>query len=204
MLLLRLLLEAWLALGIVTVFSLYLLCKQTARRINRSDKPVMGTFQRVMPAALQNRNPIKETKAASSQTVSLPLNRSIVSGSGVRRTHRSEQFFWRAATAAVFALLLVASTDRLSPIPAALKVVHQEVPSRKVLPPTSEVAAKTTMTQPQTIRIERSVVAYKPRRRAAALTHRRIVNPARHSAYESEADMVAPDTVMRYGRAAAQ
>jgi hypothetical protein len=121
-----------------------------------------------------------------------------------RTIPRSDEFFWRIATAvattALFALLLVTSLDRRSPLPAGLELVQQEAPSHKVLPQNSGVAAKTIVMQPQATRIDNSVVADKPGRSAAAPAHKTIVNPARHSIYENEADLVAPDTVMHYGR----
>jgi hypothetical protein len=225
--LLRLLFAAWLAVGAATVFFLFWLCKRTAGRITTLDKPVLDedTFQQLLAAAYtlkeQHSQPVKKTEADSSWTVSLPLasipmaqsdvaslaslNHSPVPSSSERRT-RSDQLFWRVATAvavaAVFGLLLVASTDRLSPVPAGVDVVHQEVPFHEVLPRNSKVSA-TTVTQPQTMKIEQSVVADQPRRRAATPQRKTMVNPIRHSIYESEADMVAPDTVMRYGKRAA-
>jgi hypothetical protein len=42
----------------------------------------------------------------------------------------------------------------------------------------------------------------KPGRSVPAAAHKKIVKPTRHSIYESEANMVAPDTVVRYGRRA--
>jgi acyl dehydratase len=226
---LRLFFAAWLALGTATVFFLFWLCKRTAERISTLHKPVLDqdTFQQLLAAAYtlqeQNPQPVKETKADSSRTVSVPLesipmaqsdvasfasrNHSPVPTSSDRRAYRSDKFFWRTATAvavaAVFALLLVASTDRLSTIPAGLEAVHQEVPFHKVLSPNGRVAAKTTMMQPQMTRIEQSVVTDQARRRVSALTCKTTVNPIRHSIYESEANMVAPDTVMRYGKRAA-
>jgi hypothetical protein len=226
--LLRLLFAAWLAVGTATVFFLFWLCKRTAGRITTLDKPVLDedTFQQLLAAAYtlqeQHSQSVKKTEADSSRTVSLPLesismaqsnvallaslNHSPVPTSGERRT-RSDQFFWRVATAvaaaAVFGLLLVASTDRLSTIPAGLEMVHQEVPLHKALSPNGRAAEKTKMMEPQTMRIEQSVVADKPRRRATAPTRKTMVNPIRHSIYESEADMVAPDTVTRYRKRAA-
>ena len=224
--LLRLFFAAWLELGIVTVFFLYWLCKRTARRINTFGKPVLDqdTFQQLLAAAYtlqeQNGYPVTETKAGYSRTVSMALesvpmaqsdvrllpslNDSPVPSARDRRIPRSDEFFWRIATAvattALFALLLVTSLDRRSPLPAGLELVQQEVPSHKVLPQNSGVAAKTIVMQPQATRIDNSVVADKPGRSAAARAHKTIVNPARHSIYENEADLVAPDTVMHYGR----
>jgi len=224
--LLRLFLAAWLALGIFTVFFLFWLCKRTARRTNAIDKPVLDqeTFQQLLAAAytLQEQNclPVKETKADSSRTLSLALEsvpmaqsdveplaslNSVVPSSRDRRIPRSDEFFWSVATAvgmaALFALLLVTSLDRLSPLPARLEVVEQHVQFRKVLPQSGGVATKTIMMEPQATKTERPVVADKPPGRSApAPANKTIVNPKRHSAYESEADIVAQDTVVRYGR----
>jgi hypothetical protein len=149
---LRLLLATWLEIGIVTVFFLFWLCKRTVSRINTLDKPVLDqdTFQQLLAAAYtlqeQNRLPVNETKADSSQAVSLrpkslpmtqseveplaSLNASAVPSSRDKRIPRSDEFFWRVATAvamaALFALLLVTSHHRLSALPARLEVVQQE------------------------------------------------------------------------------
>ena len=223
--LLRMFFVAWLELGIVTLFFLFWLCKRTAKRVNTVSKPILDqdTLQQLLAAAYtlqeQNRYPVKETKADYARTVSLPvesipmsrpdvelllpLNDSAVPSARDRRTLRSDEFFWKIATgvamAALFILLLVTSLGRLSPLPAGKKLVQQEVQSHNVLPQSSGAAAKTIMNQPETTRINNSVVADKPGRSTAAPSHKTIVNSSRHSIYESEADMVAPDTVMRYG-----
>jgi hypothetical protein len=217
---LQLSLATWLALGTVTLFFLFWLYKRTARRINTLDKPALDqdTFQQLLAAAYtlqeQNRDPVKDSEADSSRTVSLALesapiaqydvepltslNDSAVPGSRDRRPPRSDEFFWRVATAvamaAVFALLLVSSTDRLSPLPAR-RVVQQQEPLRRV------VATKAIVMEPQATKTrpnQRTVDADKSGRSTPTPTRK--TNPTRHSAYESEADMVAPDTVMRYGR----
>lgn len=223
--LLRIFFVAWLELGIVTVFFLFWLCKRTAQRVKPLGKPILDqdTFQQLLAAAYtlqeQDRYPGKEIKAAYARTVSLPvesipmsqsdvellpsLNDSAVPSARDRRNPRSDEFFWKIATgvamSSLFALILVTSLDRLPPLPAGQKLVQQEVPFNRVLPQNSGVAAKTIMNQPQTTRINNSVVADKPGRSTATPPHKTIVNPTRHSTYESEADMVAPDTVMRYG-----
>jgi len=147
---LRLLLATWCTLGILVVFLLFWLGKRTARRTDIIDKPVLdqSMFQQLLAAAYTLQEQIKETKADSCRTVSLPLasapmaqsdveplaplNESAFPCSRGRRTPRSDEFFWRVATAvvmaALFALLLVTSVDRLSPLPARLEVVRQEVP----------------------------------------------------------------------------
>ena len=180
MYLLRLFLTAWLALGIVTVFFLFWLCKRTAAVVKESDQP--------------------DVQVAS-------LSDSPVPGSRDRRTPRSYQFFRRVATAvamaAVSAFMLVASSHRVSPLPAGLVVVQQEVPFRRVQPPCGGVAAtKTIVMEPQTMKTERSVVADKLSGSATPGSLKKIVDLKRHSLYESEADMVAPDTVVHYRRRA--
>ena len=75
--LLRLFLAIWIEFGIVTVFFLYWLATRTARNINTLDKPVLDqdSCQQLLSAAYtlqeKNRSLVKETKADSSQTVSL-------------------------------------------------------------------------------------------------------------------------------------
>jgi hypothetical protein len=116
--------------------------------------------------------------------------------------------------AAVSALLLVASSDQLSPLPSQLvlssDVVQQQVPFRTAthvvtdLAQGSAVGAKMVMMEPEatsTGTIDRTVDADEPGRSSG---HQTFVNPARHSVYESEADMVAPDSVVRYGRRGAR
>ena len=105
----------------------------------------------------------------------------------------------------LFALFLVTSHDRLSPLPARLEVIQQEVPLRRVLPQSDEVGTKTITMEPQATKTgpdEQTLDADKPGRSVPAAAHKKIVNPTRHSIYESEADMVAPDTVVRYSRRA--
>jgi hypothetical protein len=119
--LLRLFLAIWIEFGIVTVFFLYWLVTRTARHVNMLDQPVLNqdSFQQLLSAAhtLQekNRSLVKETKADSSQTVSLRaepvqmaqsdlepsanLNGSVVPSSCGRRIPRSDEVFWRVATA---------------------------------------------------------------------------------------------------------
>jgi hypothetical protein len=214
--LLRLFLTAWLVLGIATVFFLFWLCKRTAQAINRLGKPVLNqdTFQQLLAAAytLQER---KETEAGASRPVSLPLESTLIAQSGVkplaslndladpslrhRRRLRSDQFFWKVATvtgmAAVFGLLLVGSIDRLSPLPAGLAVQQQEPLPRAV---TIVMEPIRTKNGPK----RRSADADKSGRSASVRTRRTIAKSIHHSIYESEADMVAPDTVKRYGRRA--
>jgi hypothetical protein len=137
------------------------------------------------------------------------LNGSAVPTSRDRRIPRSDEFFWRVATAvamiSLFALFLVTSHDRLSPLPARLEVIQQEVPLRRVLPQSDAVGTKTITMEPPVTKTgpdEQTPNADKPGRSAPAAAHKKFVNPTRHSIYESEADMVAPDTVVRYSRRA--
>jgi hypothetical protein len=123
-----------------------------------------NTFQQLLAAAYtlkeQNHSLVKEAQADCAQTAlltelpvesvlpasdveqSAPFNTSTVPSSRARTVRRptpqSEVFFWRIATAiamaAVSALLLVASSDQLSPLPSQLvlssDVVQQQVPFR--------------------------------------------------------------------------
>jgi hypothetical protein len=221
---LRLFLTAWLELGIVTMFFLFWLCKRTARRTETLDKPVLdqAAFQQLLAAAstLQaqnNRKLGKEAQVDSPPIVSLPLesmpmtqpdlqplatlNDSVVPSYGDKRVPRSDEFFWRVATAiamaaAVSALLLFAPLDRLSPSPNKLEVVQQEVPFRRALQQSGAVAPETSTMEPQATKTEPPDVAETP----TPGSSQKIGNPKRHSAYESEADVVAQDTVVRYGR----
>jgi hypothetical protein len=229
--LLRLFLAVWIEFGVVTVFFLYWLVTRTARHINTLDKPVLDqdSFQQLLSAAYtlqeKNRSLVQETKADSSQRVSLRpepvqmahsdlepsahLNGSVVPTSRDRRIPGSDECFWRVATAvamvSLFALLVVSSHDRLSPLPARLEVIQQEVPLPRVPPQSDEVGTKTITMEPQATKSgpnRQTLDADKPGRSVPAPAHQKIVNPTRHSIYESEADMVAPDTVVRYSRRA--
>ena len=136
-----------------------------------------------------------------------------------RRISPSNELFWRAATvlatAAVLALLLGASIGRFSPLPARLALpsepVQQQVPFRRakrivtVPPQSGGVSTNTVVMEPhaatRTGPAERTVVADNLRGTSATPASARnpIVNPNRvHSAYESEADIVAPNTIVRY------
>jgi len=228
--LLRLFLAVWIEFGIVTVFFLYWLAARTARHINTLDQPFLdqNSFQQLLSAAYtleeNNHSLVKETKADSSQTVSLrpepgqmahsdlePLasrTHLTVPNSRDRRIPQSDEFFWRVATAvamaSLFVLLFVSPHDRLSPLPARLEI-QQEVPLRRVLPRSDEVGMKTITMEPQATKTGpngQALDADKPGKSVPAAAHKKIVNPTRHSNYESEADMVAPDTVVRYGRRA--
>src|ERR1700680_1983772 len=133
-----------------------------------------------------------------------------------RRISQTNELFWRAATviavAAVSVLLLGASIHRFSPLPAELalpsEAVQRQVPFRRakrigtVLPQSGGVSTKTVVMEPHaatgTGPAERTVVADNLAGTIAtpASARNTIVNPNRvHSAYESEADIVAPNAV---------
>lgn len=178
--------------------------------------PDQNTFERLSSAA--------HTEWVPRQSDVAPLARSNTStvlglrGRMVPRpTPPSDELFWRVATglamAAVSALLLVASSDRLSPVPSQLvlpsDVVQQQVPFRRaphfVTVPTQGggVGLKTIVMERQAtktgpIGIERSVVADRPL--APSASTRKVVSSKRHSIYESERDIVAQDIVVRYER----
>jgi len=130
---------------------------------------------------------------------------------------RRDELFWRAARvlamAAVVALLLVASIDRLSPFPSELAlpldVLQQPEPFHK---------AKRVMTSlAQSKGGDRKAIATQPHLMAQPEPAEPIVvsddpagsgadpapagNAVIHSAYESEADMVARNIVVRHGTA---
>jgi hypothetical protein len=119
------------------------------------------------------------------------------------------------ATVAVLTLLLGASIDRLPPLPAGLvlpsEVVHQQLPFRGVKPivnvPADRGAAgiKTSVIEPDAPASagpnEQTFVADQPTGMSSPLESARkaIVNPnPDRSIHESEADIVAQDTVVRY------
>lgn len=203
--LLRLFLTAWLALGVVSPFLLFWLfriCKRTAQRLNTLDKPVLNqeAFQQLLGAAytLQEQNRVAVREPLS------PQNDSSVPSYGDRRISRSDEFFWRVATGlamvAVSALLLVASLDHITRLPRGREVVEQEVPLHRVLPQSGGVTTKTNIMESQATKTERPTVADTPPGSAIRSSSPKIRNPKRHSPYENEADMVAQDTVLRYGR----
>jgi hypothetical protein len=134
-----------------------------------------------------------------------------------RRISQSNELFWKAATlvgmAAVWALLLGASIDRFSPLPAGLALpseVQQPVPFRSakrivtVLAHSGGVRTKTIGMEPQattnTGPAEQKVAPDStPGRNATSPPARKKIRNRTHSAYASEADVVARDTVVRYG-----
>ncbi len=140
------------------------------------------------------------------------LNHSVVTGAarGSRRkimrarTSRSDELFWRvarvAAMAAVSALVLVASVGRLSPLPAALEGLQQELPFRR------GVVTKVLIIAPQTIKIGPASLASDadaPPETVFARGQKMIKTLSARSSYDSEGEVVAQDTVVRYGKRAA-
>jgi hypothetical protein len=136
-----------------------------------------------------------------------------------KRSSLTDELFWKAATvvavAAVSALLLGATINRLSPLPGRLalpsEVVQQQVPFRRtkriVTAPAQSGAVGTktvVMEPPMTPKTgsRRTAVADQPpgSRATPASPQKTTVNPTRpYSTYGSEADIVAEDTVVRYG-----
>jgi hypothetical protein len=129
-----------------------------------------------------------------------------------RRISQSNEVFWRVATvvamAAVAALLLSAAVDRLSPLPAGLalppEVVQQQVPFQEAQPIVTPVpqtgAVGTNNTATRTSPTEPDLIADQPAGKigAPASWQKTTSTRNRHSAYESEVDIVAPNTVVRY------
>jgi hypothetical protein len=163
------------------------------RRTNTLHKPVLDheTFQQLLAAAytLQAQNDRKLGKKASAdypETLhdAVPRSRHRIAS---RRVSQSDELFSRVATltamAAVSALVLIVSVGRLSPLPSGLEAVQQEVPFRRA------VAAKSVVVQPEAARITDGMVE-------ADGQHGTTTNL--HATCESEADVVAPDTVVRY------
>jgi hypothetical protein len=136
-----------------------------------------------------------------------------------RRIFQSNELFWRAARvvamAAVLALLLGGSIDRLSPLPAGLalpqEVLRQQVPFRRekrimtVLAQSSGTGSKIAAIEPtaaaNTGPAEPAFVTDQQPETSAtpASMPKTIVHSNRHSTYASEADIVAPNAVVRYG-----
>jgi hypothetical protein len=78
-----------------------------------------------------------------------------------------DEFFWKVATAigmiSLFALLLISSHDRFSPLPARLEGIQREVPFRRVLAQSDEVSAKTITMEPRRRRLRRTNKPSMPR-----------------------------------------
>ena len=173
--LLRLLVAGWLAFAIPTVSVLFWLCRRTLpleAEHHQSDLEPVALFNTSMV-------PVSPNKMMREQIL------------------QGDELFWMVATAiamvAVSVLLLVAWTDRLSPVPARLVVV-QHPPLRRA------VATKTMVMKPQ-VTNEQTVDVDWPARSAPA--HKTIGKPTRHSSYHGDTDVVALDTVVRYSRSAA-
>lgn len=136
-----------------------------------------------------------------------------------RRIARSNRLFWTVATlvamTAVLTFMLFASVGRLSPLPAELAlpsgISQQPVPFHKAEPMAtaparrSRVGQQPVVTDPQPTAnpgpSEQTEVAEAPPLKGAnpASAEKTIVSPRVRSAYENEADVVAQDTVVRYG-----
>ncbi len=139
------------------------------------------------------------------------------------RISQRTELFWSAATvaalAAVSALLMGGSIHRLSPLPASLtlpsEVLGQPVPFRRakrigaVLAQSGGAGTKTMVMEPDATKSEptAAVVADESPRRSATpgSGHKTILGPKHHSSHESEGEIVAQDTVVRYcARSSAQ
>jgi hypothetical protein len=135
-----------------------------------------------------------------------------------KRNSPNHELFWKAATlaavAAVSALLLAAWIDHPSPLPAGLalpsELLQQQVPFRKgasvvtAPPPSSGISPRRFVTDsPAATKAEpndATLVDDLPRATATPASARKtIANRNRYSTYASEAGIVAPDTVVRYG-----
>lgn len=189
-----------------------------AYTLREQNQPLVQEAQTVSPTELPQESEFPQSDVeplAPFKTSTVPSSRARM----VRRpTPQSEVSFWRIATAvaiaAVLALLVVASSDRLSPLPSGLvlpsEVVQQKVPFRRGIPIVTDLAqgggvgAKTVVMEQATktgpTRIERSVVANKPLGGTTPASVQKILNPKRYSTYESEGDVIAQDTVVRYTR----
>jgi hypothetical protein len=196
-------------------------------RTNTLDKPVLDqeTFQQLLAAAYtmqeQNHLAVEKIKGDSTPIVSCTDLASAVPQSDVdplaspncsrvrRPVSESDELFWRVATvaamAAVLALLLVGSVNRLSPLPPGLslppEVLQRQLPFRRAQPTLTVllqnggVGTKTVVIEPDapatTAPNEQIVVADQPRGMGATpdSVQKTIVNSNRaHSIYESEAD----------------
>ena len=122
--------------------------------------------------------------------------------------------FWKAATvaamAAVSALLLAAWIDHPSPLPSGLtlpeEVLQQQVPFRRAepvvtsQPQSGRGSTRTIVIEPPAATRTEPTVNDEPTEGATAsgTAQKTTANLNRHSSFESEADLVAPDTVVRY------
>jgi hypothetical protein len=133
-----------------------------------------------------------------------------------RRIGRTDEFFWGIATAVAMAsvsvLLLGASINHFSPLPAGLappsEAVQRQWPSQREKPITaildrsSGVGNEKVATEPDVategVPLQRSSAAQPPRARPT-YSHKKTLNRRHHSTHAREADIVAPNTVVRYG-----
>lgn len=130
-----------------------------------------------------------------------------------RRIIKSDEFFWgiapAVAMAAVSVLLLGASINYFSPLPAGLEpssetIQHQAAkPIMTSLDQSSGVSDQTVMTEPDAATegspIQPTATDQRPRGNPSS-SHKKTVNRKRHSHHAREADFVAPNTIVRYGR----
>jgi hypothetical protein len=134
-----------------------------------------------------------------------------------RRVNESNEFFWgiatAVATASVSVLLLGASINHFSPLPAGLaptsEAVQRQTPSRRATPITtildqsSGAGSETVATEPDAATEDAPVpqmAVDQSARSKPRSVHKKTLNRRRHSAHTREADIIAPNTVVRYGR----
>jgi len=133
-----------------------------------------------------------------------------------KRFSRNNEFFWKvaavAAMAALSVLFLAAWIDQPSPLPTGLalpsEVLQQQVPFRKAQrvataqPRSGRVSTRTFVTEPSEAAksgsTEPTAVVDEPPERNVTPAQKTIASPNYHSTNDSEADLVAPDTVVRY------
>jgi hypothetical protein len=156
----------------------YTLQQHNGRRLVNQPTQQAAAFRAAVPETATFKRP--QSKPAQL----LPLIQRAVSKAtnvhryrmGRRRISQSNELLWRTATviaiAAVLALLLVGTATVVTETPAETK----------------------------TRRTDRTVVVGQPRAREIPATARETtVKPKPHYTYENEADVVAKDTVVRYG-----
>jgi hypothetical protein len=132
------------------------------------------------------------------------------------RITKNNEFFWGIATAVAVAsvsvLLLGASINRFSPLPAALArpsegLQHQSSLQKAraittILDESSGVNNETIATEPdaatQDAPAQRLAVDQPPRSKPASV-RKKTLNRKHHSARARQSDIVAPNTVIRYG-----
>jgi hypothetical protein len=166
---------------------------------------------------------VKRTQSKPAQPM-LPVHRPVPAakrsscyGTVRRRISHGNELFWKvttvAAITAVLVLLLGTSIDSLSPLPAGLALTseefRQQVPFQRATPIVTVLArsgadTKTIAMEPQATNTRSPEQTVAPKKAAGGSTtpasaKKTAVSPNLvASAYESEADVVAPDTVTRY------